>query len=198
MATKEDILEQIVEEYLISKGYFVRHNLKFRPSKTHRDYKRREDGNHSDIDVLGYHPRLDGPSRVWAVSCKSWQGGFSPSQIKRLIETKGELAGRPAWKSFRELCIPKWSAAFVEAVREATGVMEFTHVTAVAKLYGKPDAWNNDPDFRKAIDNNPLEIVSFEEMVIEIKSHLSTTLAGSEVGRLLQMFALLERDRERS
>lgn len=31
MAAKEDILEQIVEEYLLHAGYFVRHNLKFRP-----------------------------------------------------------------------------------------------------------------------------------------------------------------------
>ena len=31
MATKEDILEQIVEEYLTHRGYFVRHNIKFKP-----------------------------------------------------------------------------------------------------------------------------------------------------------------------
>lgn len=27
MATKEDILEQLIEEYLLQDGYFVRHNI---------------------------------------------------------------------------------------------------------------------------------------------------------------------------
>lgn len=31
VAQKEDILEQIVEEYLTHEGYFVRHNIKYRP-----------------------------------------------------------------------------------------------------------------------------------------------------------------------
>jgi len=33
MAKKEDIPEQIVEEYLVHKGYFVQHNLKFEERK---------------------------------------------------------------------------------------------------------------------------------------------------------------------
>lgn len=38
MATKEDILEQIVEEYLVHKGYFVQHNIKFLPLKDHPEF----------------------------------------------------------------------------------------------------------------------------------------------------------------
>lgn len=53
MATKEDILEQIVEEYLVHKGYFVQHNLKFLPRKDHPDFVTNQDSNHSDIDVVG-------------------------------------------------------------------------------------------------------------------------------------------------
>ncbi len=71
MATKEDILEQIVEEYLTHDGYFVRHNVKFLPSKDHPDYVQRKDSNHSDIDVIGVHPTRVGPSKIKAVSCKS-------------------------------------------------------------------------------------------------------------------------------
>lgn len=67
---KEDILEQVVEDHLIHKGYFVQHNIKFRPSRDHPDFDRNQDSNHSDIDVLGYNPNLDGPERVYAVSCK--------------------------------------------------------------------------------------------------------------------------------
>ncbi len=77
MATKEDILEQIVEEYLVHKGYFVQHNIKFLPRKDHPDFVLNKDSNHSDIDVLAIHPRLSGPEAVMAVSCKSWQSGFN-------------------------------------------------------------------------------------------------------------------------
>ncbi len=35
---KEDILEQLVEDWLISRnGYFVKHNLRYRPSPNHPD-----------------------------------------------------------------------------------------------------------------------------------------------------------------
>jgi hypothetical protein len=89
MATKEDILEQLVEEYLTHKGYFVRHNIKYLPSKDHPDYETNQDSNHSDIDVLALNPNLTGVDRVWAVSCKSWQHGFSPvSELTSVREGK--------------------------------------------------------------------------------------------------------------
>ena len=71
MATKEDILEQIVEEYLLHQGYFVRHNLKFLPQKDHPDFIRNQDSNHSDIDVISYHPGKRGEEKVLVVSCKN-------------------------------------------------------------------------------------------------------------------------------
>jgi hypothetical protein len=43
MATREDILEHLVEEFLIHRGYFVRHNVKFLPRKDHANYKTRLD-----------------------------------------------------------------------------------------------------------------------------------------------------------
>lgn len=93
MATKEDILEQIVEEYLVHKGYFVQHNIKFLPRKDHPDFILNQDSNHSDIDVIGYHPLIEG------------------DKVRR---------GRKAWQAFRELTAPKWSEGFVGAVRDAT------------------------------------------------------------------------------
>ena len=193
MATKEDILEQIVEEYLISKGYFVRHNLKFLPTKGHRDYIAREDVNHSDIDVLGFHPTKKGPDRIWAVSCKSWQSGFNAESWLTNIQQKKTVNGRPAWKHFRELCSEKWTEGFIKAVHNATGSNQFTHVVAVAKLTGASDArekWEQHLPFKKAIRDNKLKVISFVEMVREMEQGLSRTLAGSEVGRLLQMFAV--------
>lgn len=89
MATKEDILEQIVGEFLIHRGYFVQHNIKYLPRKDHPDFVASKDSNHSDIDVVGYNPKLSGAKRVVVVSCKSWQSGFDPvSKIKAIEITK--------------------------------------------------------------------------------------------------------------
>ena len=67
---KEDILEQLTDDYLQVKGYFTQHNVKFRPDASHADFETKKDSNHSDIDVLGFNPKLSGPERVLAVSCK--------------------------------------------------------------------------------------------------------------------------------
>ena len=136
MVTKEDILEQIVEEYLLHQGYFVRHNIKYLPDKNHRDFVRNKDSNHSDIDVIGIHPNKSGPEKIVVVSCKSWQGGFNPASKLEEIEKNKRVSGREAWKGFRELTEPKWSQAFCEAIKLATGSEEFTYMLAVAKLNG--------------------------------------------------------------
>ena len=188
MASKEDILEQLVEEFLIHRGYFVRHNVKFLPRKDHQDFVRNQDSNHSDIDVLGFNPKLHGPDRVWAVSCKSWQGGFDPRQkIAEIIQNKVR-SGREAWKGFRELAIPKWSEAFVTAIEAATGETAFTYVTAVTKLKGDAELWERHQPFVSAMRGNPIKILTLEEMLDHVSGQLSTTLAGTELGRTLQLF----------
>ena len=189
MATKEDILEQVVEEYLLHEGYFVRHNVKFRPREDHPDFIRNQDSNHSDIDVIGYHPTKRGADKVLIVSCKSWQGGFNPtSQLKGILGNK-KRGGRAAWKPYRELASPKWSEAFLEAVKEATGKDRFTYATAVTRLMGDKAVWENHQPFRDALGGNPLKILTFREMVSEIQDGLTTTLAATEVGRMLQLFS---------
>lgn len=182
MATKEDILEQVVEEYLVHKGYLVQHNVKFRPRKSHPDFIRKKDSNHSDIDVIGYHPILEGKQKVMAVSCKSWQSGFRPDYIIQNIE-KDRI-----WKRFRELTTPKWSEAFTKAVNDATGTDNFTYVTAVARLVGKKRIWETHQPFRDALSGNPIKILTFQEMVNDIQDKLTTTLAATEIGRMLQLF----------
>lgn len=150
MATKEDILEQIVEEYLIYKGSFVRHNLKFLPAKNRSDFDPKKDSNHSDIDVLGYNPKKTGYDRIWAVSCKSWQAGFRPKQILDAIERKKKFGGKEAWKSFRELTQEKWSEAFADAIKTATGSSQFTYVVAVARVAdAERKLWQDHKPFRK-------------------------------------------------
>ncbi|WP_197911943.1 hypothetical protein [Kineobactrum salinum] len=107
MATKDDILEQIVEVCFVHKGYFVQHNIKFLPRKDHPEFVKNQDSNHSDIDVLGFHSKLDGLERVTAVSCKSWQSGFNPASELAAILNDRTVRGRKAWKSLSELCVPK-------------------------------------------------------------------------------------------
>ncbi len=188
MATKEDILEQITEEYLIHKGYFVQHNVKFLPDPNHKDYRKKEDSNHSDIDVLGYHPRKPGVDKVVAVSCKSWQGGFKPDTWLKNIQENKKSSGRPAWKAFRELTSPKWSEAFCDVIYEMTGSRQFTYVVAVSHCKGDKALWEREVKFQEALNGNSIKVLTFGEMVDFIEEGLSTTLAATEVGRLLQMF----------
>ena len=190
MSTKEDILEQVVEEYLIHKGYFVQHNVKFKPRKDHPSFVSRQDSNHSDIDVIGYNPdpEISGARKVMAVSCKSWQNGFSPSDIIDRITNQKKLNGKEAWKTFRELACPKWSEAFVKAIQDATGSDQFTYVTAITRLIGDKSTWEAHQPFLDVLSGNPIQILTFHEMVTEIQDKLTTTLAATEIGRMLQLF----------
>ena len=192
MATKEDILEQIVEEYLVHKGYFVQHNIKFLPRKDHPDFVKKLDSNHSDIDVIGYHPLKEGEEKVIAVSCKSWQAGFNPaSEIDAIVQEK-KIRGKEAWKAFRELIVPKWSEAFLKVVKDTTGEEKFTYATAVTKCNGKKSDWENHIPFRDALCGNRVTILTLHEMIDEIRSGLTNTLAATEVGRMLQLFLAAE------
>jgi hypothetical protein len=188
MATKEDVLEQIVEEYLIHAGYFVRHNIKFRPRRDHPSFISNKDSNHSDIDVVGIHPLKEGHDRVWVVSCKSWQAGFKPRVLLKAIADRKIIAGREAWKGFRELVEPKWSEAFVKKIVEITGSEKFTYCVAVSQIKGDRSEWESNANFYEAIGKNPIRLLSFREMINKISPTLGTTVAGSEIGRLLQMF----------
>ena len=182
MAAKEDILEQLVEEYLLHQGYFVRHNVKFKPRTDHPDFEVKQDSNHSDIDVIGYHPKMTGVDQVIVVSCKSWQSGFKPAKQLRDIAAKKIVRRKEAWREIRELVIPKWSEAFIAAVEAATGRREFTYVLAVTKVVGEKAIWESNPDFVKSLEGNPLKIMDLREMLVTISPGLGTTLAGTEDG----------------
>ena len=184
---KEDILEQLVDDYLQARGYFTRHNLKFLPRKDHNDFDRKQDSNHSDIDVLGYHPGLSGPDRVMAVSCKSWQSGFRVQTKLDELSANTTVAGRESWRFFRELMKPKWSEAFINAVEEATGSRQFTYVTAVTAIKGDRTLWETYPPFQTAMCGNPIRLLPLDEMLTVLMSSLNTTLASSDLGRTLQL-----------
>jgi len=184
---KEDILEQIVDDYLQAKRYFTRHNIKFRPRKNHRDFVSKDDSVPSDIDVIGVNPHLKGPSKVLVVSCKSWQVGFNVRSRLAELRLNKIRSGRESWKTFRELMVPKWSEAFCNAVFRETGSRSFTYITAVTRLTGDRGDWENCKSFRKALRGNPIRMISLREMVSEIIPGLTRTPASSHIGRTLQL-----------
>ena len=184
---KEDILEQLVDDFLQAKGYFTRHNLKFRPRRDHPEFDSQQDSNHSDVDVLGLHPIRTGVDRVWAVSCKSWQSGFDVAAKLDEITNNKIRSGRESWRFFRELVEPKWAEAFRAAVRDASGQDEFTYVTAVTRIKGDPSAWENHPRFLENLGGNPIRMMSLEHMMKELSKSMTTTVVPSQLGRTVQL-----------
>ena len=185
---KEDILEQIVDEYLMHEGYLTTHNVKFRPARDHDQYEKQKDSVHSDIDVIGIHPTKQGKDRVVVVSCKSWQNGIDLiGDLERIAETR-KNPGRPTWKGFRELCKPKWSQAFINKVQEVTGSREFTYWTAVTHVKkGEKALWETHQDFVDALEGNPIRVVTFDEMLDEVWKGINKTPAATEIGRMIQL-----------
>ena len=187
---KEDILEQLVDDYLQAKGYFTQHNLKFKPRKGCFGYDAAQDRVPSDIDVIGFNPRLSPPDNVWAVGCKSWQDGFWVRQMLDAIDHNKKVGGKEGWRHFRELSRDKWAAAFMDAIEEASGTRRFTYVTAVTLLCGgesAKEAWTNRTDFSKRLEGNPIIIISLADMLEEVFPKLGTTVASSQFSRSLQL-----------
>jgi hypothetical protein len=184
---KEDILEQLVDDYLKFNGFFTAHNVKFQPTATDPDYIKRDDCVASDVDVIGFHPRREGAGRVWVVSCKSWQAGFDPNEKIASIEGNKIRSGRLAWRAFRELVKKKWADGLIGEIERLTGSRQFTYVTAVTKLRGDASIWEQYQPFRQNLRGNPIKVLTLQEMLSDLYSKTKTTVASSEVGRLLQV-----------
>lgn len=190
---KEDVLEQIVDDYLQFKGYFTTHNLRFKPRPDHELFEGDQDRVPSDVDVVGLHPRRTDPERVIVVTCKSWQTGFSPR--RKLEELRGVAKNpkRATWRHFRELWVPKWSEAFRETITELTGARTFAYRIAVTRLQGDDDvdrwarAWSEDPTIKANLDGCSFGFLTLEEMWATLLAELKKTPASSEIGRLAQL-----------
>ncbi len=184
---KEDILEQLVDDYLKFNGFFTLHNVKFQPAKTDPEYVQKDDCVASDIDVVGFHPMREGIDRTWVVSCKSWQAGFDPKRRIQLIDGNKKISGREAWQSFRELVKKKWADALIAEIEKLTGSRKFTYVTAVTRLRGEASVWQEHQPFIDNLHGNPIKILTLQEILSDLYEKTDTTVASSEVGRLLQV-----------
>lgn len=190
---KEDILEQIVDDYLKLDGYFTVHNVRFHPSCHHPEYQSQQDSVGSDIDVVGYNPRRRGFERVLVVTCKSWQGGFATDWWASNVSGSKKIAGREAWKCFRELVRPKWTEAFLHRIEALTGQTKFTYITAVTWANGELAVWQESPPLRQAINGNPIRILTLKHMLDSVHARLTGTPATSAVGRLVQLIKASDR-----
>jgi len=131
---KEDILEQLVDDYLKAKGYFTRHNIKFRPEKGDSDFNVKTDSVNSDIDVLAINPIIFGPRRVIVVTCKSWQDGLRPEKLIDAFNRDLKISGRPAWKGFREITRENGPKRFVEKCIKQQDQINFCILRLLQKL----------------------------------------------------------------
>src|SRR5262245_46708157 len=100
--------------------------------------------------------------------------------------------GGKAWKAFRERASPKWSEGFLTAIERATNPKTFTYVIAVTKLRGDARVWETHPRFCEAMKGNPIKLLTLEQMLQEVYGQLSHTLAGTEIGRMLQLIRAAE------
>ncbi len=184
---KEDVLEQVVEDYLHHRGYFTMHNIKFKPSEEHADFVQSEDSVHSDIDIIGVNPLKLGAEQVMVVSCKSWQSGFDATAVLRQLEGTNSSGKVPAWKRHRELWNPKWATAFRSAVTQLTGANTFSYRIAVTKVSGDVDAWASNPRIVENLQGSTFGFLTFAEMWESVAASGSKTPANSQLGRLLQL-----------
>jgi hypothetical protein len=184
---KEDVLEQVVDDYLQFNGYFTSHNVRFRPRFDHPEYVSQQDSVASDVDVVAYNPRLSGMDRVMVVSCKSWQTGFDATA--KLAELRGERKNpkRATWRHFRELWVPRWSEAFRAQIEALTGESSFAYRVAVTRLKGDAAAWPDDPTIKANLPGCSVGFLTLEEMWATMLDELTTTPAASEIGRLAQL-----------
>ena len=184
---KEDVLEQVVDDFLQFEGFLTTHNVRFKPRSDHPEYFVAEDSVASDVDVVGYHPNRSGAERVMVVSCKAWQAGFDATG--KLAELRGEKRNpkRATWRHFRELWVPKWSEAFRQEIFKRTGQRDFAYRIAVTRLRGDADAWGRDPTIAANLDGCSVGFLRLEDMWAAMLEKLTTTPAASEIGRLAQL-----------
>lgn len=207
-AMKEDILEQVTEDWLISQpGWFAKHNLRYRPVAGCESYNSKHDSVNSDIDILAVHGTHTGVGRVMVVTCKSWQNGFDPRKWRGVLEgeadvldrhTQGKYVPREKWKYFRELVSAKWMDAFLAVLERETGQRDFTYTVAVTRLL-------RDPAERAAFEQSEvvrqrflrrgstmtMRIITLEEVLqasmVRLSQSDTPVLEATDAGRFLQL-----------
>lgn len=195
----EDVLEQVVDDWLRRSGYFTRTNVRFQPETSETGYSPTAHNQPSDIDVLAVNPTLRGSRRVLAVSCKAMQSGFLPNKWLDAAENgrgyKGRKAGE-AWKHLRELWEPAWAAAHRRVVKELTGASTYTWVLAVTRLdrdgVADLDVWRNHERVSGCLGSATVDLITFQEMWDDLQREVTERIEPSHIGRLAQLLKAVE------
>ena len=199
---KEDILEQIVADWQLSKkGCFVKHNIRFRPDPEAKDFDPNKDSVHSDIDILSININ---DNTVSVFNCISQQGGFS---VKNYYEnlmlepnlTSNLIHGHDTIQKFREFVIEKWRKAFINTVYEETKSKKFTYYVACTKIKSntknEKDLFEKSPLIRGLFEKDGAEIdikiITLTELLRDFEERIAKKATNftepSAVGRLLQL-----------
>lgn len=205
---KEDILEQMVEDWFIPKpGRFIKHNIKYRPEKINENSKdKNKYAVHSDIDLLGIdlNHSKDSTDRVFVFNCKSWQGGLDFKKLSKKV-AKGLELSKPniygvdvdGWKKYKEFIDLNWCNALIDTVEEQTNQRNFTYMFAVTKGSHDDEMMKNN---EKLTSNFKLSKANFEIKVITIKDlyndfikrilekKTKSTPEVTNLGRMIQLF----------
>lgn len=204
---KEDILEQLIEDwYVTNPGWFVKHNVKYRPSNSHFEFNSKKDSVNSDIDIIAYSALKRRPNNVHVISCKSWQGGLNIKNLCSVLENEAEYNAverdkfqkREDWKKFRELVSDKWIESFINTIEKETGQRDFTYKIAVTKIIGDESFIKYFSDmeiikkrFKKYSSNIILEIIDLRTIIIQTIDRLNNketpAVEMTDIGRLLQL-----------
>lgn len=194
----EDVLEQVVDDWLRRSGYFTRTNVRFGPVGGDDGYSSRAHNQRSDLDVLAVKPTQRGPARVLAVSCKAMQAGFSPNRWVAAADADRIYNGKEARKHLRELWDPVWAQALRHRVRALTGSDRFTYVLAVTRVGpgGSTDVacWMKHPIVGHNLAGNPCEVLTLGKMWSELREDVKEQIEPSHVGRLAQLLKAAELD----
>jgi hypothetical protein len=206
---KEDILEQVAEDYYSKRvGCFTKHNIKFRPSEKETTYIAKYDSVHSDIDliIIDTHEK----NKIITVSCKSWQGGFNILKYKNTLEDalnkqpSKTIGKQDYWCAFRELCIHRWTNSFLKILRNElyvadTKEIELEYVILCTKitkgsLKDKSDFENSEAIkeyFKQKKVNLKLKVITIDETIAEIlkimKEKDTPYVENTHLSRTLQL-----------
>lgn len=194
----EDVLEQVVDDWLRRGGYFTRTNVRFGPAVGDAGYSSRAHNQRSDLDVLAVKPTETGATGVLAVSCKAMQAGFSRTDGSPPRTPTCVYNGKDARKHLRELWDPVWAAALRRRVHELTGSHHFTYAFAVTRVGSggntDVDCWLQHPIVSKNLAGNPCEVLTFGRMWSELRQDVKEQIEPSHVGRLAQLLKAAELD----
>jgi hypothetical protein len=186
-----NIFEELVRAALNAQGYLTFENAAYRLYDNAKSLAGKDNPYNpaSDIDLIAFAPRKNGPSRTLAINCKgSREGLVLPRDVERISNRcKNSVAGTSPEKGFRELCQDDWAKAFRFCIHRWTGVKEFTHVTVVRRIEGDKRVWTTHPSFSKMLTPH-LQLWDLDDVVKKLKHGESRLHMSNNMLRLVDLF----------